>query len=248
MKQNGIFPSSRALRPPLSFLAMLVLLFAVSCARTREMRSPLELGLSLNQEVYRPGEMVRCTVELVNVSDRDQAVFVPFLAAPSAVSNLRFQFGEKNGGAVVKRDPVFPKRGIKAEKTVLGPGEKVSRRFGFVHLTQRPGDFLLQAYFSPLLLEPTTVPGPVISPVAIFRVEGETLWERDRDGVLVEEEAVRLAREAFRHPASSGQATLVENELGLLEWWVTLQPESEDSAGTVSPVKFRVDPYGAFVR
>ncbi|NJL73099.1 MAG: hypothetical protein HC888_16920, partial [Candidatus Competibacteraceae bacterium] len=64
-----------------------------------------------------------------------------------------------------------------------------------------------------------------------FAVSGERVLERDRDGLLVREEALRLSREEWGLAVEAPlDAKLIVNEAGFLDWMVRNPAEGAEGA------------------
>jgi len=90
---------------------------------------------------------------------------------------------------------------------------------------------------------------PPLSAIVTLKVDGPTLFKRDRNGLLLKEEALRVAKEKYGKPVNSAEAVLRETETELLDWWVTLEKAPSDvGQGENRLVAYCVSPYGGFVR
>jgi hypothetical protein len=69
------------------------------------------------------------------------------------------------------------------------------------------------------------------------------------DGVLIKNDAIEIARKALGEPADVVDATLVKNEAGFLDWWITFQLTSiSGKEGKEVKRAFLVNPYLGAVR
>ena len=133
---------------------VLVIALASSCSRwnvdavaVARQGAGLELLLSLDRASYRPGEMVRCTVHLVNAGDKRLVVALPHVAPLERDSNIRFFARDVEAPSVVRCRPVLPEGGLEPKALELEPAQTVSGTFAFVGLTARSGAYRFQAHF-----------------------------------------------------------------------------------------------------
>ncbi len=237
-----------------SGLALLVLMSASGCSWTGKKStagtgvpaSPLKLAISLDKDAYQPGEAVIATVSLTN--DGYETATVP----PLQDGTLKFYFGPENEERRFHREPVTSPNETHAPEAKLVWEEQLERQFVFTRLADMPGTNVLTVMYDPSL-DANTVPQPlkiVAEPVA-YMVEGPRAVQRDSEGVLLKEEAIRLCTEEAGKHVLSSDALLVRNEAGFLDWWVVLElSEGANSPNLSDPIKksWFVNPYLAGIR
>lgn len=203
----------------------------------------LEEGQTLR---VRPGQALRVRVDIQNL--RGKEVVVQYLNAES----MSFSFWpEGNPMNQLGREPVFsPKEPMDLAQT-LPPVEDQSvmwRDFTFVDVTDSPGRFYLQGRYN------TPVQGSDDQAVGYtaplpYVVEGEPMFQRDAGGLISKEDAIRLAKEELGRPTDFEAASLIENEAGFYDWWVTLRVTAEALAkGERAEKGYFVNPYVGFIR
>ncbi|HBF34560.1 TPA: hypothetical protein DDW35_08345 [Candidatus Sumerlaeota bacterium] len=213
-----------------------------------EKKPQLEMKVAGVKPVYRPGELVVCSIQLTNITSKKITAVGPMVVSPTKgnkvggpESTLRFQFLNKATGLDVRRLPVTPAKGDTdgAVMALAGKESSTPKNFYFTTLTLDPGDYALQVAYKPRILEgkDTSEQDQIISAPINFKVAGEPMWKRDRDGVLLQEEAIALAQADYAKPVEKVETQLRENEMGLLEWLVTLEKTPADTIGGQSPVK-----------
>ena len=190
--------------------------------------------------LYAPGDMIIATVEITNRLGKKADLLTPHASARRMESTVNFTVKSAEGDDVLRRVPVVPLTKSAPERLELAPGETHKRPFFFTGLTRRPGSYLLQVAYSATLKG--DAPQTFYSEPVAFRVEGKRRWNRTVDGILAKQDAVNLAVRHFGKPVRSTDAKLVENAAGLLDWQITITPE------TGEPTVVLVSPYGAFVR
>lgn len=190
--------------------------------------------------LYAPGDMIIAVVEVTNRLGKKAIFLTPHAAARRMESTVNFAVKTVEGDDVLRRVPVVPRIKSVPERLELGPGETFRRPFFFTDLTRRPGSYLLQVAYSATLKG--GAPQTFYSEPVQFRVEGKRRWNRTVDGILAKQDAIDLAVRHFGKPVQRSEARLVENAAGLLDWQVTITPE------TGNPNILFISPYGAFVR
>ena len=198
--------------------------------------------------VFRPGEGVICTVEITNLLDKPVDLLVPYSERQKIDSNINFFRKFKDGINVVRCVPVYSSKDKRHETITLAPHTSLKRPFIFTNITILPGLQLLQVEYTPSSFEPNSTDTPVFSPFVEYKIAGERLWKRDPDGILLKEDAIRVAQKEYGKPVKSAEAHLIENEAGFLDWWVTLEKMPADVTGGISKLAYFINPYGAFVR
>lgn len=214
-----------------------------------------ECRLKLDKSKYRPGEMVRCTVEIVNKSEDDLVIVPPVARRHQTQSNLNFWFSTEGAMDVRRVVPVLPdgrvmkKMPDPSPKPIMAKGRLEEEDFFFTGLTMEPGKFRLQAHFKSSLHVRIAGRNIAISPHVEFEVKGKPKYRRNEDGFLLESEAIRVAKEAYGKLTKDGYAIIAMNDKGLYDWWVTLERMPYDVKPGEHPlIAFYVSPYGGFVR
>ena len=220
---------------------------AVSGGAGKTERLPFELRIELDKSSYRPGEMVVCTVKLISLMD-DDVMIMPLQALESRnESNLNFYIGGwAEATDAVRRVPVQlvlpPNKRQPREVAARG---QIEETLTFVNLTEFPGTFKLQAHYTSALMVSKQETRMIISVPIKYTVAGSKLFERDADGMITEDEAIRLAVKSYGKLSRETRAILVPHEdSGLFKWWVTIEKMPHDITANDSPrIAFYVSPY-----
>ncbi len=222
-----------------------------SCSRLEEgmLTAPTLMPLvTLDKEVYRPGEMAVCELELVNYLEEIVFVPEPYSTRFSRESNLNFRTIRKDDLKTLRRTPIaIKKQRFPLMVQIDGMGT-YKKKFAFVNLTEEAGSYqFLAEYFTASVDSQSE--RKTLSARLEFKVEGERLWRRNRQGHIVKDDAIRIAREKYGRPVKSADAFLKETVSDLLDWWVTLERAPEDvGPGESDRVAYYISPYGGFVR
>ena len=120
-------------------------------------------------------------------------------------------------------------------------------------LTRDAGVYVLTAQFDPDASaqewENKAIGHKISAPPIQFSVSGQRAFQRDSAGVLLKADAIEMCLAELARPIAKAEALLVENEAGLLDWWVVaeLAPEAlkGDEQGRVA---WRVNPYLGAIR
>jgi len=207
---------------------------AAGCGRFRRARTPpsdtplLLLDAKLDKEIYQPGEAVVCSVELTNASKK------PIEVSLLCTDTLEFWFGPAGTDLRFKRVPVRSAREKACEMVKLAPGEKTRRDFLLVDVTQEEGVAAIHVFCRPTCDNPPASPY-FIAPAVLYKVDGPVALRRDRNGVLLKDQAISLAKEWLDRPVSQVDAVLVRNEAGFLDWWVTLDVDQKQDPEPALP-------------
>ncbi|MDK2973293.1 MAG: hypothetical protein PWP23_3048 [Candidatus Sumerlaeota bacterium] len=190
--------------------------------------APLHLYLRLDTTTPQPGEAIIAEVLLLNAGEED------LKATPLNHESVTFWLhgGASPSGTEVL--PVFSEKEPVKEARELGRDEMWARRFVLTRPAMEPGAFALQATYSS---DPARMIGRTenaASRIVEFVVTGETLLKRDGDGVILKEEAIRIAREAMGLEGEA-EARLIVNEAGFLDWMVKLGEGEGQKAVLVNP-------------
>ncbi len=150
--------------------------------------------------------------------------------------------------AVARVTPVYSEKEETFASLELEGDSLVSRRFLFHRATLTTGTWTLVATYDSDPSEISTQRYFATSRPMEYRVAGDWALRRDRNGVLLKSEAIRLALEAIEEAADSAEAKLIVNEAGFLDWFVLLhfKEKGVKRAFLVSPywgqVRKEVDP------
>lgn len=209
-----------------------------------EKPAPLMLIGYQSTQNYHPGEAL--VVELVMISYHNKPLLLPELNSPT----VNFWITDNDTGRTFKRPAVSSPLEQTSIPKSLEPGERWRRHFVLTQATETTGTFRWQAiYGSALPVEGLLPTGPIASDPLTYTVRGPQRFQRDSDGVLLEADALALAREWAGLPQAQATAQLVRNEAGFLDWWIRLDPDAQGKfrkACLINPYlgKFRseVDP------
>ena len=214
-------PASQFSRLGLALVAAALLAACSAAPRFPEdPREACEFVVMLDKQVYRVGEMV---VAKVAVSNR---AMVPIVIAPphsvEAVgdSNLHFRMLEVGGSTILRRAPVVLSAKPRSQAVRLEPFETLVEKYAFVNLTTEPGRFRVMVEYlgNP---QPDVFPHPdppeVTLPMARvveYEVREPALFRRDANGLILHDEAIRIAAEHYARPVRGARAVLVEDQDG----------------------------------
>ncbi len=226
----------------IALLTCLVVASLTGCAFSRgAAMCPLTVAADLDSASYRPGQAVICTVALINTGKRDVST------AALQSNTLQFFYGPVGTDVRLAREPVRSSLEADAGAVTLHPGAKVERKFVFTQVAEEAGRYALHAFYRQTFAGDTT--SSVIAPAVLFKVEGEPVFHRDAKGVLLKEEALRIAKEKAGSNVAKSESTLIRNEAGFLEWWVTVELATEGGPAAVPSAKgFLVNPYTGAIR
>lgn len=192
----------------------------------------LTLTVTLDKAAYRPGEAALATVALTN--NTRSAYQVNRLNAKSVV----FLFGRQSDPERMERQAVASEKERMDETFSLAGGATEKRTFLLTRLTEFGGVMALQAHYAPGGAAVAKTGPKVFSTVAPFKVAGARLFRRDPEGVLVKDEAIRLAKGQVKGEVESAQAIFVRDEMGFYKWYVNLKVK-----GAARLVGWFIDPY-----
>jgi hypothetical protein len=200
--------------------------------------SPLRLYMRANKTVVKTGEPVLVEVFLTNVNSE----MVP--VNELNIKSLTFYATRPTLNTPVKVDPVFSKLEPMISMREIEVDELVRREFVFTKLSNQPGEVTLVASYES---DPSNAFNELYFASAreiILQVSQDEAFKRDLNGVLLEEEAVRIAREYFSQPQEAeATSRLLENEVGFLDWMVVFNNSDKDQA-----VGCLINPYLGTVR
>jgi hypothetical protein len=186
-----------------------------------EKPSPLMLVGFQSAQTHRPGDAL--VVELVMISHHNKPLLLPYLNS----ATVNFWITDETG-RTFKRPAVSSPQEQTSAPEGLEPEERWRRRFVLTQATETTGTFRWQAiYGSALPVEGLLPTGPIASDPLTYIVRGPRQFQRDSDGVLLEGDALAVAREWAGLPQVEAAAQLVRNEAGFLEWWIRLDPGAD---------------------
>jgi len=181
-------------------------------------KSPIEITLKLHQTKVRPSDAVIAYVWIRNVGS--ESLTVQMVDAAS----MEFYTSGPTGALRVR--PVISTKEPLGELTDLEPGRVLptpqAKTFVFTTLTQKPGTYKILAIYHAVPTGAAAAILPAYAKAVAFTVAGQPSCRRDRDGVLLKEDAIQLAKRYLRRPATEAEAFLIEDPMGFLTWWITL--------------------------
>lgn len=231
------------------FIFVLLLSFLSACAILKpgikeETHPQVLLTLHVNESnYYRPGEAVICTARIFNISPQ------PRFFQSLNVQSLSFWLGKENTEEIKRVEPVFSKKEVFSEWTQVEPYDYAERTFVFTKLTETTGVLTLQAIYEGIQKAREDAPPKNVQAISkriSFLVQGEPKFKRDRDGILLKEEAIRVVQEKVGKPISLISANLIIDEAGFLNWWVTYS--ITDEQGKEVKKAYLVNPYLGSIR
>jgi hypothetical protein len=248
-KRTRILPmnfSSRHNKSTLLCCSLVLFLFVLAqgCSLLRKGAEPaLILVLSIDRPTYRPGDAVIANVQVLNTTGHEYTI--QNLNAKS----LSFWLINADTDETHKLEPVYTEKEDMIFPRTLGEHEAISRPFLLSEATTTSGTYSLHAIYEGALVAENKAPFVPPSKRVVFRVEGERQFSRDLNGILKKDDAIELARRAVGEPATLVDATLVKNEAGFLDWWITLQiKQSSGNEGKEVKRAFLINPYLGAVR
>ncbi|OPZ08414.1 MAG: hypothetical protein BWZ08_01180 [candidate division BRC1 bacterium ADurb.BinA292] len=199
----------------------------------------LTLLVTLNKSVYRPGEIVEARVKLAN--NTNEQLELPKLSAADGGSISFWYSLATEPDASMQRPPVVSRLERPEGLITLAPGQSEERTFVLTRLAEYSGPMLLQVHYDPNPAGSGRTEPKIFSNPVAYDVKGELLFGRDPSGYLMEEEAIGLANAVAPGEVRSGDAILIEDEMGFYKWWVNLQVQRE--GGQTQTLAWLVDPY-----
>jgi len=200
--------------------------------------SPIAVSLAASQETFRPGDAVIVTITVRNASDR--AIQPQWID----VASVEFLLAGPGRGPARVQPLSSPNETLGVTTQSLAPQGNWSRHFIFTTITKDPGQHRLQAIYHAVPQGVVTELTPAISKALAFQVAGAPSFQRDRDGIIVKEQAVAVARQQVGRPVTDVTALLVRDAAGFLDWWVTLTIDPRDlKPGEAPRVAYFVGPY-----
>ncbi len=217
---------------------------------SKEYRPTLMLTVHLNSlGRFQPGEAVVCTTRLINITSNEVEVSFP------NARSITFWCSDETLENIHQVEPVVSEQEDMNRIATLEPYQYIERLFVFTTVAKTTGSFTLQGKYEGVIkLHGKKEPAPVqaISIRVKGSVAGSRVFERDRTGLIYEEEAIRLVREKVNATVSSVVGQLVYDKAGFLAWWITctrIKPNGKEvrEAYLVNPyigaVREKVAPY-----
>lgn len=197
----------------------------------------------LDRLTARPGDPVYVDVAIRNLTRKSLTLQFPH------VSSIAFYFKSAASPSPIQVRPVFSSKDTDRPPLQLAPGQTKYHRFVFTLLTKEPGEHLLQAWYYPTPRGMASGLAPAISKPISLQVAGPRFCNRDRDGILVKEHAVILAKRTLGRPVTDAVAYLLPDEYGFLIWWVTLTIDPNELKPGEEPYQaYFICPYRAVVK
>ncbi len=228
---------------PTRISCLLLVFFLFSGCGTRKLNlengeDSFNLTIELESNQYQQGEAIIVTVHLKSLSDRDQTLH------QLNKESLDFWWMQGSTKSPVLREPVASPLENLQTNTPIPAGSSIKRQFVLLSCTELEGQHSLQCMYSSAIEEGETL--HLYSSAIPFEVSEERSMERDSEGVLTKPEAIRFAQIFFNQEYQYSDARLVRNEMGFLDWWVTLTNDREKALET--GVACFVSPYTGAVR
>lgn len=184
----------------------------------------LELGspetkviLTLDKTEYGLGEAVIATVELENVGKTDAVLPVPGKGICELYSR---EIGGSADALQLLEFVTSPDEQTSFER--VGAGDKFSRTLLLPRFTSKAGQFELFARYRTEEQAISTATEDVSEPLPVT-VTATRVFERDREGRILDTEAARVSREYWKAPVDARVDTLLaKDELRLDVWLTTL--------------------------
>jgi hypothetical protein len=210
-------------------------------------KGPIEMDLRLAQSNVRPGDAVIAFVWIRNNGP------TPLAVQMLDASSIEFYAAGAKPGDAFRVRPVVSSKEQLGQIEQIGPRQFLpktqARTFVFTTLTKDLGAFRLQAIYHPAPRGTASTLPPVIAQAMPFQVAGPRSYNRDRDGILLKEDATEIARRYVARPVAGVQDTLLgEDAMGFLLWEVILELDPKGlRPGEDKTRKVFVNPYMAAV-
>lgn len=208
----------------------------------------LELGspetkvvLTLDKTEYGLGEAVMATVELENVGKTDAVLPVPGKGICEVYSR------EIGGSADALQQLEYvtsPDEQTSFER--VGAGEKFSRTLLLPRFTQKAGQYELFARYRTEEQAISTATEDVSDPLAVT-VTSTRVFERDREGRILDTEAARVSREHWKALADARVDTLLAKDELRMDIWLTTLHRS-DAEGKPETKSLLISPHTGKVK
>lgn len=225
-------------RAPILLIPMLVVLLA-GCSRFTKPAAPadpLRLYLRLDSPAMRPGEPLIVEALLLNTTPE------PILCSWLNHNSLTFYLQSPLLNESVRVWPVYSEKEQVIAVQELASDNLWSRKFVFTQATETSGTYSLSAAFQQNPEGALPVSYFAASAPVEYRVNGAWAARRDRNGILLKDEAIRRVRERVDESPAQSEARLIVNEAGFYDWFVRL------TFLDASQQAWLVNPYLATVR
>lgn len=221
-----------------------VVLFCCGCSLFQKKSKSEELLciLTIDKMTYLPNEPVLATLRVQNLTNEEISLF------NLDARTVNFYRLKESTGEPLEVMPVYSEKEPMSTVTKLKGLEGMERPFLFTTLTKDDGDYELKAFFHSSPFQGKKGRPTVISEGKKFRVSGRAPYDRDSKGILAKDDAIRIAREKAGGSVEFTTSTLVINEAGLYDWWVTLVLNNKDAKGQPVRKAYFINPYLAAVR
>jgi len=221
-----------------------VVLFCCGCSLFPKKAKPEELLciLTIDKMTYLSNEPVLATVRVQNLTNEEISLL------NLDARTVSFYRLNESTGEPLEVMPVYSEKEPMSTVAKLKGLEGMERPFLFTTLTKGEGDYLLQAFFHSSPFHGKKARPTVISEAKKLSIAGRAPYERDAKGILMKEDAIRIAKEKVGDSAEFTTATLIINEAGLYDWWVTLVLNKKDAQGQPIRKAYFINPYLAAIR
>lgn len=201
--------------------------------------SDLTLKLNTNKTSYLPGEAVLTTLTLTNETLATIEVAIPDYHSMEFNIRTRDTDGRWADKASLVR-PVHSEKETDLSYRELAPGASIDRCFVFTTLSFKRGEFALMPVYLYGVTSSEEVPSRTYGNPVEFRVEGEKAYrKRYQNGLITDEQAAALAREAAGGEQRPARAVMILDEMGFHQWWVNLY----DAPGEPPVASYFINPY-----
>lgn len=224
------------------------------CSKTQDViKEEFQLSLALDREFYRPGEAIMATLAVTNLTGETQEI------RSLNFDSVEFYFDHAGGERPRRISCVFsPKEWMLRYRMVaLAPGQSTQpRRFVLTKISDKSGEFALTAAYNPdvnlpLIDETSKTKSEALkmrskawADPGVYQVVGDRKFNRDKEGVLLESDAVSLCVADLGRQVMGVDTDLIRDEAGFLMWWVCLTLSPENTAPGEAPKKaWFVNPY-----
>lgn len=230
-----------------------VLLYKRAAEQTKTIESSADdllLLAEVEKSVFRPGEAVIVYLTVSNTTEETIVVrgMSASTAPPGGIEGVvSFWYGRANSLRRLQRYPVvstYEERQMASAETPtveIEPGGTISRRFLLTRITPEPGTYRFQAHFDAYSIIRSQRLGKVFSNSLRYEVHGDMLFERDSKGLILLEEAIRVASARAPGDVQLVDAILIRDEGGFFKWWVNVDYANE--AHEVSKAGYLIDAY-----
>jgi len=215
------------------------------CSSTKFEKIPensLVTVLALDKIRYHPEEPIIATIQIQNLTDKPMMLPLP------DIKSVVFYRLEKKDGDVFLTEPVFsPKESALNMEEIKGKEWK-KRPFVLTNCTLTTGEFSLQAIYKTSGADLVEGRPQFVSVAYDYTVSGEASYHRDKKGILLKGDAIKIAEKKLGVSYKSVRADLVKNEFDCYEWWITFTLSDKNQKREEVEKAFYVNPYLCVVR